>query len=137
MVRASRSHRGGYRFNSCTVHILIMFLKSLKPNEKIKWTQHSKGKMRQYQLSEKRVLRVLRKPDRKEYGIAPKTIAVMQTTGSKKHPTEIWLMYQTIKSIIRIISTWRYPGVSPKGKSLPIPDDILNELDNLIKNKEN
>ena len=114
-----------------------MLLKPPKPNEKIKWTRHSQGKMRQYQLSEKRVLKVLRKPDRKEHGIAPKTIAVMQITGSKKHPTEIWLMYQTIKSTVRIISTWRYPGISPKGKPLPIPDDILNELDNLLKNKDN
>lgn len=40
--------------------------------------------MRQYGFSEKRVLRILRKPDRKEEGIAPNTIANMQITGTKK-----------------------------------------------------
>ena len=117
------------------------------PSEgKIHWTKHSKEKMRQYQLSEKRVLRVLRHPDRKEMGVAPKTIALMQSTGTKKHPTEIWLMYQIASSKfktqnsklrqksklkqIRIISTWRYPAISPKGKP-PIPEDTLDILGDL------
>ena len=118
-----------------------MLLK-LPEEEKISWTKHSKEKMRQYGLSEKRVLRVLRHPERKEIGVAPRTIAVMQITGTKKHPTEIWMMSQTVKSKtksqkskIRIISAWRYPGRSPIGKPPPIPDDILEDLDNLIKNK--
>lgn len=96
--------------------------------------------MRFYNLSENRIKRVLRNPDRKEEGIAPKTLAVMQRTGSKKRPTEIWLMYQIIKLKIppirragtsqklKVISAWRYPGISPKGKQIPIPDDILEEL---------
>lgn len=98
------------------------------------WTKHAKGKMSYYQLSEKRVKRALRKPDRKELGIAPRTIAIMQTTGTKKRPTEIWVMYQKSspkQKIIKIISAWRYPGKSPKGKPPPIPEDTLWELKRL------
>ena len=116
-----------------------MFLK-LPNEEKIYWTKHSKGKMRQYRLSEKRVLRILRKPDRKEEGIAPGTIADMQITGTKKHPTEAWTMYQILKSKvkskrskIKIISAWRYPGRTPIGQRPIIPEDTLEELDNLLK----
>ena len=112
--------------------------------EKIIWTRHAREKMRQYNLSESRLKRVLRKPDRKELGIAPKTIAIMQITGTKKHPTEIWLMYQKIKlkvksqklKVIKIISAWRYPGRSPIGGSPPIPEDTLWELKNEIKNSK-
>jgi len=104
-------------------------MKLSESGEKIYWTKHSQAKMRQYHLSENRIRRVLRKPDRKELGIAPKTIAIMQITGSKRHPTEIWLMYQKVKSkIIKIISIWRYPGRSPIGEPPPIPEDILWEL---------
>jgi hypothetical protein len=117
-----------------------MLLKSAEDNGKIFWTRHSKEKMRQYRFSEKRVLRILRKPDRKEVGIAPGTIASMQVTGTKKHPTEAWMMYQIVKSNIknqrakiRIISAWRYPGRTPKGKRPIIPEDTLEELDNILK----
>lgn len=106
--------------------------------EKIYWTRHAKEKMRYYRLSEKRVKRVLRTPNRKQLGIAPRTIALMQVTGTKKHPTEIWLMYQKTSSksktlkqkerVIKVISAWRYPGRSPKGQPPPIPEDILWEL---------
>ncbi len=88
--------------------------------------------MQFYNLSENRLKRVLRNPDRKEEGVAPETLAVMQRTGSKKHPTEIWIMYQVIKSKIKIISAWRYPGISPTGKKIPIPEDILEELNKII-----
>ncbi len=103
------------------------------------WTKHSKEKMRQYNLSEKRVLRVLRNPERKETGVAPKTVAVMQITGTKKHPTEVWTMYQVINpkskiknSKIKIISAWRYPGRTPIGQRPIIPEDILEELEKFI-----
>ena len=104
--------------------------------ENIHWTRHSREKMRYYRLSEKRVLSVLRKPDRKEEGIAPDTIAVMQKSGTKKHPTEIWLMYQfrNKQKRLNIISAWRYPGQSPKGKHIPIPSDILEELNKILIN---
>ena len=37
--------------------------------------------------------------------------------------------FQTKK---RIISAWRYPGISPVGKKIPIPDEILQELESII-----
>jgi len=112
-----------------------MLLKFSDSKEKIFWTQHSKNKMRQYRLSEKRVLSILRKPDRREEGIAPGTIAAMQITGTKKHPTEVWLMYEAIKKPrkMKIVSTWRYPGRTPLGERPQIPEEILRELGLLIK----
>lgn len=74
----------------------------------------------------------------------------MQPGTNKKKPSEIWVMYQlvgkgpTSKSEIlnpklgivnnkkRIISAWRYPGISPIGKKIPIPEEILQELENII-----
>jgi len=110
------------------------------------WTKHSKMKMRQYRFSEKRVLRILRKPDRKEEGIAEGTIAAMQITGTKKHPTEAWTMYLILKKPpkqnkfatgqakgIKIISAWRYPGRTPEGERPIIPEDTLEELENILK----
>lgn len=124
-----------------------MHYKVPKDTGKISWTRHVWEKMKFYRLSENRLKRVLRHPKRTEKGIAPKTIACMQPAGSKKHPTEIWLMYQIKKSkikkstvrtqqkskIIKIISAWRYPGISPIGEPIPIPEDILNELKQLTK----
>lgn len=117
-----------------------MRLKLPKDSERLYWTEHVKKKMRQYQLSERILKRVLRKPARIEEGVALNTVAIMQRTGTKKHPTEIWLMYQTIKQNrkdkikkIRIISAWRYPGISPIKEPPPIPDDILSELASLIQ----
>jgi len=108
--------------------------------ESVVWTNHSIDKMKQYQLSEQRVRRVLHTPKRKEEGIAPNTIAIMQSTGSIKHPTEIWVMIQEIKNgnsktknnfnkKIRIISTWRYPAVSPIRTVPNIPEEAWNALD--------
>jgi hypothetical protein len=112
-----------------------MFLKLPQNEGKIFWTQHSKKKLRQYRFSEKRVLRILRKPDRREEGIAPGTIAAMQITGTKKHPTEAWMMYQILKRPkgIKIISAWRYPGRTPVGERPIIPEDTLEELYKLTK----
>jgi len=77
----------------------------------------------------------------------------MQPNNPDKHTSEIWVMYQSRPSVtnsksqfpiskqiqnskfeilnsanrqIRIISAWRYPGVSPKRN--PIPEDILAEI---------
>lgn len=123
-----------------------MLSKFIESDRKIYWTKHAREKMRQYQLSETRLKRVLRNPERKEVGIAPGTTAVMQSTGAKKNPKEIWIMYQAINSQpttqnskpkkIKIISAWRYPGRSPIGKPLPIPDDIREELDKILKNNK-
>jgi len=62
--------------------------------ESVHWTNHCLRKLRQYNLSISRIKRVLRYPKRKEVGVAPDTIAAMQLAGSKKHPYEIWVMYQ-------------------------------------------
>lgn len=107
-------------------------MKIIQRIPKLYWTMHVKRKMRYYALSENRVKSVMRKPDRREFGIAPNTIAVMQKTGTKKNPTEIWSMYQDViskrKKTTKVISAWRYPGVSPKGKLPEIPEDTLLEL---------
>ncbi|MEK7550025.1 MAG: hypothetical protein AAB519_03525 [Patescibacteria group bacterium] len=106
------------------------------------FTAHSQYKMRQYNLSEQKVRTVIRNPKRIEEGIVPKTAAVMQPVSPKKEngketwKQEIWVMYVRKKSTsailrqeqTRVISAWRYPGISPKRN--PIPDDILQELEN-------
>lgn len=114
----------------------VFFVSKLKKEKDgIFWTKHSKNKLKQYQFSEKRVLRILRKPNRIEEGIAPETIAAMQITGTKKHPTEAWVMYIVLKKPkgIKIISAWRYPGRTPEGQRPVIPEDALEELKKIIK----
>lgn len=103
--------------------------------EKIIWTQHSRAKMRQYRFSEKRVIKIFRKPSRLEEGIASYTIAAMQPSGTKKNPSEVWVMYQKLKKpkAVRIISAWRYPGKTPIGERPIIPIDTLEELNKKIK----
>lgn len=102
------------------------------------WTKHSQAKIQQYMLSESRVKRIVRNPQRVEKGIAPKTLASMQKAGSKKHPYEIWVMYVIGKSKvsqslmprnqIKIISAWKYPGITHPGDPIPIPPDIFEEI---------
>jgi hypothetical protein len=92
---------------------------------------HSIAKMKQYGLSENRVKRVINNPKRKEVGIAPGTIAVMQPNSSK-HSYEFWAMYQIRGKRIRIITAWKYPGKSPINGTIPIPLDILEELGDSI-----
>lgn len=82
--------------------------------------------MRQYGLSESRVKRIIHSPKRIEAGIAPETVAYMQVSGSPKHPYELWVMLQDEKSRRKIISAWRYPGVTKKGGELP--PEILREI---------
>ena len=123
-----------------------------KNDDRYQWTNHVVHKMRHYGLSEGRVRRVLASPKRREEGIAPGTVAVMQSAGSKAHPYEVWVMYQPIELKIkneklkiatrlnpalqptkkRIITAWRYPGVSKSRGPLPIPEEILQELDDLV-----
>ena len=124
--------------------------------KKLFWTEHSKIKMRQYGLSKQKLLGILYKPERKEQGIVPGTMAVMKTNrkfvnktisllkGKQqpafakasawrgKAPGEIWLMYKDVKMTMvpmrKIISAWRYPGISKPGETIPIPEDIKNDL---------
>ncbi|OGZ67730.1 MAG: hypothetical protein A3D35_03680 [Candidatus Staskawiczbacteria bacterium RIFCSPHIGHO2_02_FULL_34_9] len=112
---------------------------------KIQWTEHSKIKMRQYGLSQTKLINLIHKPERKEQGIVPGTKAVMKTNKSysnnklklvvkkpyqnvKKSPGEVWLMYKDVKDERRVISAWRYPGVTKPGEEIPIPKEILQEL---------
>jgi len=109
-------------------------IRILPTKNNIIWTQHSLAKLKQYYLSQSRILRIIRHPERIESGIAPQTIAAMQSV-KRKHPTEIWTMWQEIKiknqPTIKIISAWRYPGISPISQPPPIP---LEELDFLQNN---
>lgn len=103
------------------------------------WTSHSEFKMKFYGLSKQKVSGIIRRPDRVEKGVAGNgTVAVMQAVspkileGKKVWKQEIWTMYQKsrkkvgLAQHIKIISAWRYPGVSPKNN--PIPMDIFREL---------
>ncbi|MFA5386456.1 MAG: hypothetical protein WC297_02240 [Candidatus Paceibacterota bacterium] len=98
----------------------------LKKPKTLFWTSHALGKMRFYQLSESRVKRVIHSPFRVEKGIAPDTIAMMQRAGSKKHPYELWTMLCDDENRRRIISAWRYPGITKPGEKLP--EEILKEI---------
>jgi hypothetical protein len=123
------------------------------------FTLHAQFKMKQYGLSDQKVKGVIRNPKRREVGIVPRTVAVMQPVSIKKidgkdvWKQEIWVMfvtknqqpttnnqqpkknfqsprstsYQLPATSLRIISAWRYPGVSPKRN--PIPEEILRELE--------
>ena len=110
----------------------------LQRYKKIYWTEHSKLKMRQYKLSKSKLLGLLARPERKEAGIVPGTTAVMQSNKSflkakiRKAPGEIWLMYKDIKNkrLRKIISAWRYPGISKPGEEIPIPEEIRRALIN-------
>lgn len=118
--------------------------------KKIIWTQHSEIKMRQYGLSKSKILNLLRKPERIEDGIVNGTTAMMRTNkvfnnstykktlrldlkvkGIRKAPGEIWLMYKDIREQRKIISCWRYPGVTKPGEQIPIPEDIKAYIINL------
>lgn len=130
-------------------------------DNKYEWTNHVKGKMVYYGISSSLIKRIVRFPKRKEEGVAPGTTAVMQPRGSARTPQEIWVMYKELgrkpssglqqlvpirngsrildkvgtigyQPKTRVISAWRYPGVSPVGKKIPIPDEILQELESII-----
>jgi hypothetical protein len=111
------------------------------------FTLHSEYKMREYHLSRQRVIRIIRSPKRIETGIVENTVAVMQPASTKRvggvetWTQELWVMYRVLapgrlsktkleralhQSELKIISAWRYPGISPKRD--PIPDEILQEI---------
>jgi hypothetical protein len=123
--------------------------------KKIIWTEHSKIKMKQYGLSKIKILNLLHRPERAEQGIVPGTIALMKTNKlfsndsfkknlrlqlkvktkftpfrQKKSPGEVWLMYKDIRNQRKIISAWRYPGITKPGEQIPIPQDIRNYIEN-------
>lgn len=89
-------------------------------SKQISWTRHARAKMAFYKLSEQRVLRVIHSPKRIEEGVAPKTVAMMQPSSSKMDKVkmretwsqEIWAMIQDFGKQRKIISAWRYPGMT-------------------------
>lgn len=96
--------------------------------------------MRYYGISEQKVRNIIHRPERKEEGMAPKTIAVMNAVKSKNKPHEIWVMYQELKLKTGsqntkkvLISAWRYPGRSPIGKKIDIPEDVLMDLQKFLR----
>ena len=123
----------------------------IKPKifRKLVWTQHSEIKMKQYGLSKSKLSNILRNPERKEQGIVPGTTAVMKTNKilfktkkitvagawqkPQRAPGEVWLMFKDVNKkdevrIRKIISAWRYPGISKPGEEIPVPEDIRQEL---------
>ena len=126
--------------------------KAPKNTVKYYWTKHIQMKMRQYGISEARVKRILRAPLRTETGIAPDTVAVMQPLSTrydaakrkKVWTQELWLMYQVrggARAVaspeaamrpaqLRLISVWRYPGVTKPGEG--VPAEILAEIAALV-----
>ena len=114
-----------------------MFILKKRPNtprfefsggklRQVVWTAHSRAKMCYYGLSESRVKRIIHSPKRTEEGIAPKTVAMMQSAGSAKHPYELWVMLQDAGQKRKVISAWRYPGQTKPNQ--PLPTEILNEI---------
>lgn len=136
-----------------------MTFKIPKDDHKYRWTHHVVRKLQYYGLTPSRVLRVIRAPERIEEGVAEGTLAAMQTAGTKARPWEIWVMWRCDKvassrksraesskletsgfslstrnnyfAVDRkvIITAWRYPGVSPVRERVPIPSEILAELE--------
>ena len=103
--------------------------------EKYQWTSHARYKMQYYRISESRVKRIMRHPKRVEEGIVSKTVACMQPADGKT-PGEIWVMYRLAdgegirRKALKIITAWRYPGVSPERD--PVPREILEEVRGIL-----
>jgi len=124
-------------------------MKQPKNDSKYIWTAHAWEKMQQYGISDQRVRRIIRFPKRTEEGVLDGAIAAMQPTGKQ----EMWVMYVIENSKLKvqnskvgeldnmqsffgntekkfkIITVWRYPGVSPIRDA--IPDEILSEIRSL------
>lgn len=103
------------------------------PKTKIlSWTLHARAKMNFYRLSPARIRRVLHSPKRIEEGVAPNTVAMMQPgsiksssgrTGAEKKETwtqEIWVMVQDAGSTRKVISAWRYPGMTKPSSAVTL-----------------
>lgn len=119
-------------------------MKPPKNDDKFYWTRHVADKMRYYGISESLIKRIIRYPKRLEEGVVPDTFAGMMPAGSAKRPQEIWVMYQKnskrkaksaklLSGKIIIISAWRYPGISPIREKIPIPQDVLGEIEEVMK----
>ncbi len=150
-----------------------MLTKFPKDDSATHWTSHVKSKMIHYGLGEGRIRRVIKNGTRREEGVAPNTVAIMQRNDTPKRKEEIWVMvqeaprkngislaplgtsaslrseklsardkkFEALRISLRrpkmiIISAWRYPGITKPGKAIPIPDDVMEELDRMIAEGE-
>jgi hypothetical protein len=91
-----------------------------------------------YRLSQGRVRRVLNSPTRVEEGVAPKTVAMMQPASLKRSmkgketwTQEIWVMVQDKGSQRKVISAWRYPGIT-KPRSAVVIGLVRKEYDEFV-----
>ena len=113
-----------------------LLMLTLKKPKVLFWTTHAHAKMRFYGLSEQRVRRIIHSPKRIQEGIAPKTIAMMQPNvvhrekGKETWKYELWVMIKEEKERRKIISAWRYPGMTKAGE--PLPPEILRELKSVL-----
>ncbi len=109
------------------------------PKQKVlSWTLHAQAKMGFYRLSQARVRRVLQTPTRVEEGVAPKTVAMMQPASLKRSARgkeawtqEIWVMVQDRGSQRKVISAWRYPGIT-KPRSAVVIGLVRKEYDEFV-----
>lgn len=119
-----------------------------KNDDKFYWTRHVADKMRHYGISESLIKRIIRYPKRLEEGVVIDTFAGMMPAGSAKRPQEVWVMYQrklkvkseklkVLNAKVVIISAWRYPGISPVRGQIPIPQDVLGEIEEVMKELNN
>jgi len=125
--------------------------------KQISWTHHAEAKMAFYKLSKQRVMRVIHSPKRVEEGIAPKTIAIMQPTSVRSNRAdvvlakagtrafknnssketwsqEIWVMVQDLGKQRKIISAWRYPGMTRPRSEIAM-DTLRREYREFLKGK--
>jgi len=96
-----------------------------KDNASFSWTRHIKNKMMFYHLSGAQILRIFRKPKRREEGVAPETFAAMQPkVANGRQPSaisrkplqeELWIMYK----VNRGANSSRSTANSQTGKSDP------------------
>jgi hypothetical protein len=93
-------------------------MSSIRKPVQLQWTLHARAKMNHYRLTPSRVRHVLHSPKRVEEGVAPKTVAMMQPVSMKlvgkreSWTQEIWVMIQDAKDGRKVISAWRYPGIT-------------------------
>ena len=118
------------RFSARALYWIVFLPNPVK--EKYIWTHHAREKLRYYRLTPARVKRIIRHPHRTEEAVVEGAVAAMQKADSKNHE-EIWTLYilsGARRKQIKIISAWRYPGVSPRRN--PIPADILRQIKSLV-----
>jgi len=124
-----RANRSSTALTSSRKYMKSNTHKTLPGGATYRWTNHVMRKMRFYGLSPSRVVRVIRAPKRIEEGVAPGTLASMQSAGTKAKPWEIWVMWRDDTKQKIVITAWRYPGTSPVRGSVPIPSGLMAELE--------